>query len=234
MFGGNDMARILICDDERYIVNALDIYLAAEGYETARAYNGREALEAVSSQQIDLILLDVMMPVMDGIETMMELRRSYDMPVIFLSAKSEDQDKILGLNLGADDYVTKPFNMVEVAARIRSNLRRYGMASRRETPAEFIVGGIVMDDVSKSVTVDGDPVELTPKEYAILKLFMASPGKVFSIRDIYRTVWQEDPMGSEGTVSVHIRHLREKTEVNPGEPRYIQAVWGQGYKIDGR
>ena len=165
---------------------------------------------------------------------MMELRRSYDMPVIFLSAKSEDQDKILGLNLGADDYVTKPFNMVEVAARIRSNLRRYSMASRRETPAELVVGGIIMDDVSKSVTVDGDPVDLTPKEYAIVRLFMANPGKVFSIRDIYRTVWQEDPLGSEGTVSVHIRHLREKTEVNPGEPRYIQAVWGQGYKIDGR
>ena len=229
-----EIYNILVVDDDREIVRSLSRLLELEGYRVYKAYHGVEALDILMSEQIHLILLDVMMPVMDGIETMMELRRSYDMPVIFLSAKSEDQDKILGLNLGADDYVTKPFNMVEVAARIRSNLRRYGMASRRETPAEFIVGGIVMDDVSKSVTVDGDPVELTPKEYAILKLFMASPGKVFSIRDIYRTVWQEDPMGSEGTVSVHIKHLREKTEVNPGEPRYIQAVWGQGYKIDGR
>lgn len=227
------MARILICDDEKDIAKSLEIYLAAEGYETRVAFNGREAMDIIGEERIDLVLLDIMMPVMDGIETLREIRRSYDMPVIFLSAKSEDQDKILGLNLGADDYVTKPFNMVETAARVRSNLRRYAMQGSMQEKDEIIIGGISINDREKKVKVDGEEADLTPKEYAILRLLMSSPGKVFSLREIYREVWGEDPVGSESTVSVHVRHLREKTEVNPAEPRYIKAVWGQGYKFEG-
>ncbi|MCI7144949.1 MAG: response regulator transcription factor [Clostridiales bacterium] len=227
------MARILICDDEKDIAKSLEIYLSAEGYETRVAFNGREALDIIGEERIDLVLLDIMMPVMDGIETLREIRRSYDMPVIFLSAKSEDQDKILGLNLGADDYVTKPFNMVETAARVRSNLRRYALQGSMQEKDEIIIGGISINDREKKVKVDGEEADLTPKEYAILRLLMSSPGKVFSLREIYREVWGEDPVGSESTVSVHVRHLREKTEVNPAEPRYIKAVWGQGYKFEG-
>ncbi|MDO4393951.1 MAG: response regulator transcription factor [Bacillota bacterium] len=228
------MATILICDDERDIVNALDIYLCSEGYETCKALNGKEALQALSERDIDLVLLDVMMPVMDGIETMIKIREKYDVPVIFLSAKSEDNDKILGLNIGADDYVTKPFNLALVAARIKSNLRRYNMSKENHESEKLVIGGISLDDRAKQVKVDGDIVELTPKEFAILKLLMENPNKVFSNKEIYRRVWEEDPFGNESTVSVHIRHLREKTEVNPKEPRYIQAVWGQGYKIERR
>lgn len=228
------MATILICDDERDIVNALDIYLRSEGYETCKALNGKGALQALSERDVDLVLLDVMMPVMDGIETMIKIREKYDVPVIFLSAKSEDNDKILGLNIGADDYVTKPFNLALVAARIKSNLRRYNMSKEKHESEKLVIGGISLDDRAKQVKVDGDIVELTPKEFAILKLLMENPDKVFSNKEIYRRVWEEDPFGNESTVSVHIRHLREKTEVNPKEPRYIQAVWGQGYKIERR
>lgn len=226
------MAKILICDDEKDIAKALDIYLTAEGYETRVAYNGAEALDIINSERIDLILLDVMMPVLDGIDTIREIRQNYNMPVIFLSAKSEEQDKILGLNLGADDYVTKPFNMPETAARIKSNLRRYSIQSSAHDKEEKVIGGISLNDREKTVKVDGEKADLTPKEFAILRLLMSSPGRVFSIKEIYREVWKEDPFGNESTVSVHIRHLREKTEVNPAEPRYIKAVWGQGYKIE--
>ena len=226
------MARILVCDDERDIVRALKIYLTAAGYEVLEAYNGKEALDAVGENEVDLIVLDVMMPVMDGIEAIMKLRENYDMPVIFLSAKSEDQDKILGLNIGADDYVTKPFNMVEVEARIKSNLRRYRAPAKAETDETVGLGGRVLNDRTKEVTSDGEKITLTPKEYEILKLLMENPGRVFSPKEIYRRVWNEDPFGSESTVTVHIRHLREKIEMNPAEPRYIKVVWGQGYRIE--
>lgn len=226
------MAVILICDDERDIVRALDIYLTAEGYETRKAYNGREAVEITARERIDLVLLDIMMPEMDGIEAIMKIREKCDMPVIFLSAKSEDSDKILGLNIGADDYITKPFNMVEVAARIKSNLRRYLVHKPLQEEQEIFIGGIAMNDRAKVVTVDGETVDLTPKEYEILKLFMENPDKVYSPKEIYKLVWHEDPFGNEGTVTVHIRHLREKIEFNPAEPRYIKVVWGQGYKIE--
>ena len=226
------MAVILICDDERDIVRALDIYLTAEGYETRKAYNGREAVEITARERIDLVLLDIMMPEMDGIEAIMKIREKCDMPVIFLSAKSEDSDKILGLNIGADDYITKPFNMVEVAARIKSNLRRYLVHKPLQEEQEIFIGGIAMNDRAKVVTVDGETVDLTPKEYEILKLFMENPDKVYSPKEIYKLVWHEDSFGNEGTVTVHIRHLREKIEFNPAEPRYIKVVWGQGYKIE--
>lgn len=230
--GRYDMATILICDDEKDIVSALDIYLSSEGYSILRAYNGAEALEAVENNNVDLVLLDVMMPVLNGIQTIMKIRENHDMPVIFLSAKSEDTDKILGLNLGADDYVTKPFNMVEVAARVRSNLRRFRMTAPKQSEDTIVIGGISLNDRSKQVTVDGDYVELTPKEYEILKLLMENPGRVFSNKEVYKAVWGENPNGYEGTVSVHIRHLREKIEVNPADPRYIQAVWGRGYRLE--
>lgn len=228
------MATILICDDERDIVNALDIYLSSEGYDVVKAYNGAEALEAIEAGRVDLVLLDIMMPVMNGIETIVKLRERSDVPVIFLTAKSEDTDVIMGLNLGADDYVTKPFNMVEVAARVRSNLRRCAMLSGPKKDNVLTAGGLSLDDRSKEVRVDGEAVELTPKEYGILKLLLENPGKVFSNKEIYKALWGEDPLGYEGTVSVHIRHLREKIEVNPQDPRYIQAVWGRGYKLESK
>lgn len=226
------MAMILICDDEKDIVNALDIYLTSDGYDTLKAYNGEEALELIEQNHVDLVLLDVMMPVLDGIKTIIRIREKYDMPVIFLSAKSEDTDKILGLNIGADDYVTKPFNMVEVAARIRSNLRRMNISQKNLSDDTITAGGIVLDDRAKQVSVDGDFIVLTPKEYEILKLLMQNPGKVFSNKEIYKAVWKEDPLGYESTVSVHIRHLREKIEVNAQDPRYIIAVWGRGYRFE--
>lgn len=226
------MAKILVCDDEKDIARALDIYLTAAGYEVLTAGNGKEALELINKNDIDLILLDIMMPVMDGIETMMKIRESYDMPVIFLSAKSEDQDKILGLNIGADDYVTKPFNMVEVEARVRSNLRRYQITTREDSKDSIVIGGLVLKDKSKEVTRDGEKITLTPKEYEILKLLMKNPETVFSPKEIYKRVWNEDPFGSESTVTVHIRHLREKIEVSPAEPRYIKVIWGQGYLLE--
>lgn len=227
------MNRILICDDEKDIVAALKIYLEAEGYETLCCYNGSEALEAMEKGEVQLVLLDIMMPVMDGISTMVKIREKSNVPVILLTAKGEDTDKVLGLNVGADDYVTKPFNPVELLARVRSQLRRYtqlGGAARREE--RLCIGGVELDDRSKEVSVDGESVSLTPTEYDILLLFMKNPAQVFSPQDIYRRVWKDEPYGAESTVAVHIRHLREKIEINPAEPRYIKAVWGQGYKME--
>ena len=227
------MASVLICDDEKDIVDALKIYLSSENYEIHAAYNGMEAIEAVKNNNIDLILLDIMMPVMDGIQTTSKLREITNVPIIFLTAKSQDSDKILGLNIGADDYITKPFNPVEVLARVRSHLRRYTqLGSKVENSAVIRIGGIVLDDDKKSVTVDGEDAELTPVEYGILRLLMQNPGKVFSSDEIYRAVWNETPITSDGVVSVHIRHLREKIEINPSEPRYIKVVWGHGYKME--
>ena len=223
---------ILICDDDKDIVAALKIYLEAEGYRTFAAYNGREALAILDKEDIHLVLLDVMMPVLDGIGMLSRLRESSNVPVILLTAKSEDTDKILGLNVGADDYVTKPFNPVELLARVRSQLRRYlqlGGGTIREDV--ITIGSVSLDDGSKTVAVDGEPVSLTPREYDILKLLMQHPGRVFHPRDLYRKVWNEEPFGAESTVAVHIRHLREKIEIDPAAPRYIRAVWGQGYKF---
>lgn len=223
---------ILICDDEQDIVSALIIYLEAEGYRTFAAANGREALEILDREDIHLVLLDIMMPVLDGVSALSRLREFSNVPVILLTAKSEDTDKVLGLNIGADDYVTKPFNPVELLARVRSQLRRYlqlGGGAVRESV--LTIGPISLDDGSKAVTLDGEPVNLTPREYDILKLLMQNPGRVFHPRDLYRKVWNEEPFGAESTVAVHIRHLREKLEIDPASPRYIRAVWGQGYKI---
>ena len=228
------MYRVLICDDQPDIVNALKIYLKPEGYELLDAANGKEAVELVKSQQVDLILMDIMMPVMDGIVATDKIREFSNVPIILLTAKSETEDVVLGLNVGADDYITKPFVPVEVLARVRSQLRRYGMLKEPVVQTDqLVVGGIAMNDREKIVTVDGEAVSLTPIEYAILKLLMENPGKVYSSKDIYRIVWQEQPIGNEGAVSVHIRHLREKIEIDPGNPRYIKVVWGQGYKMEG-
>jgi len=225
---------ILICDDQPDIVNALKIYLAPEGYTLFEAFTGLEALEIVQKNEIHLILLDVMMPVMDGITATARIREHSNVPIILLTAKSETEDKVLGLNVGADDYITKPFVPVEVLARVRSQLRRYAQLGSRPAPAErtLTIGSILLDDRTKSVTVDGAPVSLTPTEYAILHLLMANPGKVYSTKLLYESVWQEAALGSEGAVAVHIRHLREKIEINPSEPRYLKVVWGQGYKME--
>ena len=223
---------ILICDDEKDIVSALKIYLEAEGYKTFAAANGREALAILDREDIHLVLLDIMMPVMDGVSALARLREFSNVPVILLTAKSEDTDKVLGLNVGADDYITKPFNPLELLARVRSQLRRYlqlGGGAVRES--SIAIGPITLDDSSKTVTLDGEAVNLTPREYDILKLLMQNPGRVFHPRDLYRKVWNEEPYGAESTVAVHIRHLREKLEIDPASPRYIRAVWGQGYKI---
>ena len=226
------MYRVLICDDQPDIVNALKIYLKPEGYELLTVANGKEAVELAA--QADLILMDIMMPVMDGIMATDRIREFSDVPIILLTAKSETEDVVLGLNVGADDYITKPFVPVEVLARVRSQLRRYGMQKIPKLQKDMLaVGGIELNDQEKLVTVDGDAVSLTPIEYAILKLLMENPGKVYSSKEIYRLVWQEQPMGNEGAVSVHIRHLREKIEIDPGNPRYIKVVWGQGYKMEG-
>ncbi len=227
------MYNILICDDERDIVNALKIYLSAENYKLFEAYNGNEALEIVKQQDIHLILMDIMMPQMDGITAMVEMRKEKNIPVILLTAKSEDNDKVLGLNVGADDYITKPFNPMEVLARVKSQLRRYtqlGSVSLKEN--QYAVGALYMDDISKQVMVDGEKVSLTPTEYEILKLMLSEPGKVFSSKEIYNKVWNTQFYGADSTVAVHIRHLRGKIEINPAEPRYIKVVWGQGYKIE--
>ncbi len=227
------MYNILICDDEQDIVSALKIYLASDDYNLYEAYNGQEALEVVEKNDIHLILLDIMMPEMDGIQVLTQMRRTKNIPVIFLTAKGEDTDKILGLNLGADDYVTKPFNPVELLARVKSQLRRYmelGAGVLKETA--LTVGDIALDDGAKSVSLMGETVSLTPKEYGILKFLMERPGQVFSPKEIYCHVWGEDAFGAEGTVPVHIRHLREKLEINPDEPRHLKVLWGQGYKIE--
>ena len=227
------MYNIIVCDDEKDIVSALEIYLTAEGYHVFRAENGREALTLAQNEDVHLMLLDVMMPQMDGLETLTRLREFSNIPVILLTAKSEDSDKILGLNVGADDYVTKPFNPVEVLARVRSQLRRYlqlGAGSVR--PASIVIGGIELDDSAKTVTVDGEPVALTPKEYDILRFLMTNAGAVFTPVEIYRRVWGDIPLNAAGAIAVHIRHLREKLEIDPAEPRYIKVVWGKGYKME--
>lgn len=227
------MYHILICDDERDIVSALKIYLNDSNYRLFEAYNGKEALSVLANEDIHLVLMDIMMPELDGISAMVKIRESSNVPIILLTAKSEDSDKILGLHVGADDYITKPFNPVEVAARVRSQLRRYmQLGSAEVKPSVIRVGGITLDDKSKEVLLDGDAVSLTPTEYDILKLLLEHPGQVFSPKEIYRNVWQDTPLGNEGTVAVHIRHLREKLEYNPAEPRYVKVVWGQGYKLE--
>ena len=227
------MYNILICDDEKDIVNALKIYLSDPSYTIFEAYDGAEALALVKNEDIHLVLTDIMMPVRDGISFVSELRKTSNIPVILLSAKSEDTDKILGLNIGADDYITKPFNPVEVCARVRSQLRRYfQLGGGKAHPETFVCGGIELNDESKQVTVDGDPVSLTPKEYDILRLLISEPGKVFSPKEIYRRVWKDIPLNSDNTVAVHIRHLREKIEIDPSEPRCLKVLFGQGYMIE--
>lgn len=228
------MYRILICDDEKDIVNALKIYLSSQPeYEIYEAYTGKQALEVLSSVDIQLVLMDIMMPEMDGISATAKLRERSNVPVIFLSAKSESADKILGLNTGADDYITKPFEPMEVLARVRSQLRRYtALGAQVRQSDSYTIGGITLNDSDKTVTVDGDPVSLTPSEYGILRLLMMNPGRVYSSSQIYELVWKEASIGSEHSVAVHIRHLREKIEINPSEPRYIKVVWGLGYKIE--
>ncbi|MDD5953980.1 MAG: response regulator transcription factor [Firmicutes bacterium] len=229
------MYNILICDDQPDIVNALKIYLASEEYRLFEAYTGQQALDMVRKGDFHLILLDIMMPHMDGITATAKIREFSNVPIILLTAKSETEDKVLGLNVGADDYITKPFVPVEVLARVRSQLRRYALlGSRPEGQAGTLtIGGVTLDDRKKAVTVDGEPVALTPTEYAILRLLMSNPGKVYSTKALYESVWQEAALGSEGAVAVHIRHLREKIEINPSEPRYLKVVWGQGYKMEG-
>jgi DNA-binding response OmpR family regulator len=227
------MYHILLCDDEQDIINALKIYLANPEYRFFEAHTGKEALTIMQQQEIHLILLDIMMPEMDGISAMVKIREQSNAPIILLTAKSEDTDKIMGLNIGADDYITKPFHPVEVAARVRSQLRRYlQLGGGAVRPEALQIGGIVLDDTGKQVTLDGEPVSLTPTEYDILKLLMTHPGQVFSPKEIYRKVWQDAPFGSESTVAVHIRHLREKLEIDPAQPRFLKVVWGQGYKIE--
>lgn len=231
------MYNILICDDDKDIVSALDIYLTSEGYRTFHAYDGLEALAAAEREDLHLILMDVMMPGLDGIRATAKLRETTNIPIILLTAKSEDTDKILGLNIGADDYITKPFNPIEVLARVKSQLRRYTtLGGRTRAPAEngsvLTNGGIAMDDAAKSVTVDGERVSLTPIEYNILLLLLRHPGRVFSTGQIYEQVWNDPSLGSENTVAVHIRHLREKLEIDPANPRYIKVVWGLGYKME--
>jgi len=224
---------ILICDDDRDIRNALRIYLSGEGYNILEAENGVQALEMLTAHEIHLVLMDIMMPQLDGMSATSRLREESNVPVIFLTAKSEDTDKILGLTVGGDDYITKPFNPLEVIARVKAQLRRYaylGGMNRKQTT--FMVGGIELDDDAKHVTLDGADVSLTPTEYDILKLLMENPGKVYSSREIYRIIWNDTPLGAENTIAVHIRHLREKLEINPADPRYLKVVWGQGYKLE--
>ena len=227
------MANILICDDEKDIVNALKIYLNDPDYVLYEAHNGKEAVDIVRDNEIHLVLMDIMMPVMDGIEAMSQIRGFSNVPIILLTAKSEDADKVLGLNVGADDYITKPFSPLEVCARVKSQLRRFLSlgAGARKTSVVLTIGGLELYYDARTVTLDGENISLTKKEFDILKLLMENPNRVFSPKEIYREVWHEDPMGADNTVAVHIRHLREKTEINPAEPRYIKVVFGQGYKI---
>ena len=228
-----NMYNILICDDEEDIVNALKIYLYNENYTLYTAFNGKEALKCIEENEIHLVLMDIMMPERDGISAMVEIRKRSTVPIILLTAKSEDSDKILGLNVGADDYITKPFNPIEVSARVRSQLRRYmQLGGGAVSPDILKIGGIELDDKEKKVTLDGEEIALTPTEYDILKLLMQNPGQVFSPKEIYRKIWNDQPFGSENTVAVHIRHIREKLEFNPAEPRYLKVVWGQGYKME--
>ena len=227
------MYNILICDDEPDIVKALKIYLADPNYKIFTAYDGLQAIDIINQETIHLVLLDIMMPQMDGISAMVKIRETSNVPIILVTAKSEDCDKILGLNVGADDYITKPFNPIEVVARVRSQLRRYmQLGSGIAKPENFVIGGIELNDKSKQVTLDGVPISLTPKEYEILKLLISHPGQVFSPKEIYRQIWKESPLSCDNTVAVHIRHLREKLEINPAQPRYLKVIFGQGYKME--
>ena len=227
------MHNILICDDDRDIVKALRIYLSTGEYRIFEAFTGQEAVDLVRREEIHLILMDIMMPVLDGISATEVLRRETNIPIILLTAKSESSDKVLGLTVGADDYITKPFDPMEVLARVRSQLRRYTMlGGAAPKPAALRVGGILLDDETKQVTLDGDPVSLTPIEYDLLHFLLKNPGKVYSSKELYESVWHESALGSEGVVAVHIRHLREKLEITPSEPRYLKVVWGRGYKLE--
>lgn len=229
------MVKILVCDDDKDIVEVIDIYLTQEGYEVLKAYDGDEAIKVLKSNEVDLLIIDVMMPRLDGIRATLKIRENMSLPIIILSAKSEDADKILGLNIGADDYITKPFNPLELVARVKSQLRRYtqlGSTARSDNQSEFRTGGLVIRDDLKEVTVDGEKVNLTPIEYNILLLLVKNQGKVFSINQIYENIWNEEAIGADNTVAVHIRHIREKIEINPKEPRYLKVVWGVGYKVE--
>lgn len=229
------MAKILVCDDDKDIVEAIDIYLTQEGYEVLKAYDGDEAIKVLKRNEVDLLIMDVMMPRLDGIRATLKIRENMSLPIIILSAKSEDADKILGLNIGADDYITKPFNPLELVARVKSQLRRYtqlGSTARSDNQSEFRTGGLAIRDDLKEVTVDGEKVKLTPIEYNILLLLVKNQGKVFSINQIYENIWNEEAIGADNTVAVHIRHIREKIEINPKEPRYLKVVWGVGYKVE--
>ena len=229
------MQSILVCDDDRQIVEAIDIYLTGEGFEVIKAYDGAEALELLKTHNVNLLILYVMMPGLDGIRTTRKVRETSSIPIIILSAKSEDADKILGLNIGADDYITKPFNPLELVARVKSQLRRYtqlGNMSSQSGSHVFKCGGLQINDDTKEVTVDGELIKLTPIEYNILLLLVKNVGKVFSIDQIYEAIWNEEAIGADNTVAVHIRHIREKIEINPREPRYLKVVWGVGYKIE--
>ena len=229
------MFNILVCDDDKEIVDAIDIYLSQEGYHILKAYDGLQAIEIMKKEEVHLILLDIMMPNLDGIRATRKIRETSSVPIIMLSAKSEDVDKILGLNIGADDYITKPFNPLELIARVKSQLRRYtqlGNLATEEKEAVYVCGGLVVNDDLKTVTVDGEPVKVTPIEYNILVLLIKNQGKVFSIEQIYENIWNEEAIGADNTVAVHIRHIREKIEINPREPRYLKVVWGIGYKIE--
>ena len=230
------MTKILVCDDEKDIVSALNIYLSAEGYEVLEACDGAEALEILEKEDVKLVLLDVMMPKMDGITALSRLREKSRVPVILLTAKSEDSDKIMGLNIGADDYITKPFNPVEVAARVKSQLRRYlqfgSSPEEGEGEGKYRLGGMELDDRTKEFFLYGEKVPLTPTEFDIMKLLIRRPGAVLSPKEIYRRVWNEAPYGAESTVAVHIRHIREKIEVDPADPRFLKVVWAQGYKLE--
>lgn len=229
------MFKILVCDDDKEIVEAIEIYLTQEGYEVLKAYDGEEAIQTLKKEHVDLLIMDVMMPKLDGIRATLKIREENSLPIIILSAKSEDADKILGLNIGADDYVTKPFNPLELVARAKSQLRRYtqlGSTVKEDKTEVYEVGGLSINDELKEVTVDGEPVRLTPIEYNILLLLVKHQGKVFSIDQIYESIWNEEAIGADNTVAVHIRHIREKIEINPKEPRYLKVVWGVGYKIE--
>lgn len=228
------MANILVCDDDKEIVDAIEIYLSQDGYRIYKAYDGEQAIEIMKKEDIQLLIMDIMMPKLDGIRATLKIREYSGIPIIILSAKSEDTDKILGLNIGADDYITKPFNPLELVARVKSNLRRYTSLGslNMENKALYQVGGLVINDETKQVTVDDEPVKMTPIEYNILLLLVKNQGRVFSIDQIYESIWNENAIGADNTVAVHIRHIREKIEINPKEPRYLKVVWGVGYKID--
>ena len=229
------MFHILVCDDDKEIVEAIEIYLSQEGYDVLKAYDGIEAMEILEEKEVNLLIIDVMMPRLDGIRATLKIREKNSLPIIILSAKSEDSDKILGLNIGADDYLTKPFNPLELVARVKSQLRRSTQLGSKVTEQQeeiYVTGGLMINDERKEVMVDGELVKLTPIEYNILLLLMKNQGRVFSIHQIYEAIWNEEAIGADNTVAVHIRHIREKIEINPKEPRYLKVVWGVGYKIE--